>query len=261
MVMGAFNKEQGGIFIQNATSITDKNSENCNEINSNLSWKQLLFFLLLYVGIIIGACIIVIISFVVIKVFTGKDLLFLLNDSNFLILDAFLVLFILKKYKPILRFVTQSLDFTVLRVKKTYGIILVGYIVLWAIQFIFIDYLHLGDASNQAQQLRINGSQFQSWFAYVIMYISVGVITPIKEEILFRGLLSRFLELKYRFWVGLAVSSLVFGLLHVDFPIVGLLMGITLGLVFHFSGSLVPSIILHILWNIVGTVINNINGY
>ncbi|MFE5321841.1 type II CAAX prenyl endopeptidase Rce1 family protein [Paenibacillus sp. NPDC056579] len=50
------------------------------------------------------------------------------------------------------------------------------------------------------------------------------------------------------------------GSIHFYYPLTGFLMGIVFGLLYYFSRSLIPSIIVHILWNLFATTLNSLNN-
>ncbi len=73
------------------------------------------------------------------------------------------------------------------------------------------------------------------------------------EELLFRGLLQAKLQEHLGLWPAVAVASGVFGALHFITPVYFLLATLiagVLGLVFHYSGSLVPVILAHALYDL-----------
>ncbi len=81
------------------------------------------------------------------------------------------------------------------------------------------------------------------WF-----YLFASVITPICEEVLFRGFMVP--------RIGIIVSALIFGLLHFSYNstfgieiIAATIFGLLAGYVFKKTGSLYPSILAHILVN------------
>jgi membrane protease YdiL (CAAX protease family) len=86
-----------------------------------------------------------------------------------------------------------------------------------------------------------------------ILYLifTASIIAPIFEEILFRGLFYQVLKKKFGFWPAIVSSSLLFSMLHFNtaqfLPIAGL--GMLLCLIFEYTGSLVPVIVLHIFNN------------
>jgi len=83
--------------------------------------------------------------------------------------------------------------------------------------------------------------------------LAVVVVTPIGEELLFRGFLYR--ALRQRLGVGraLAITSALFALLHMAPTqlVPYAMLGLVFGLVFEWVGSLWAAIILHGLWNAV----------
>nr|WP_240519116.1 CPBP family intramembrane glutamic endopeptidase [Bacillus cereus] len=79
------------------------------------------------------------------------------------------------------------------------------------------------------------------------------LIGPVLEEILYRGIILRFLEIKYSFFTGLIISSLLFGLAHnydFSFIIFATLMGIIYGLLYKKTNSIIPVIIGHMTYNL-----------
>lgn len=100
--------------------------------------------------------------------------------------------------------------------------------------------------------INTNASQVLSgqpvWF-----YIFVGLISPIAEEIFFRGFLVK--------RIGILPSALIFGLAHTSYDstygveiIAAFLFGIAAGYVFKKTKSLYPSMIGHILVNSINLV-------
>ncbi len=77
------------------------------------------------------------------------------------------------------------------------------------------------------------------------------VVAPIVEEILFRGLLQRWLVKKWGPWIGILVASAVFGLVH-RIPqqmVAGFCMGAILGWTYWRTGSLLSAMLLHAINN------------
>jgi membrane protease YdiL (CAAX protease family) len=89
----------------------------------------------------------------------------------------------------------------------------------------------------------------------VIMVIYVCVLGPVLEEILFRGLILQSL----RPWgdnLAILVSGVLFGLMHLNLPqgASAVLAGFFFGFVAIKTGSILPTIVLHILNNVVAMV-------
>ena len=78
------------------------------------------------------------------------------------------------------------------------------------------------------------------------------IAAPILEELIFRGIILDGLLKKYSPTKSILISSLIFGLIHLDrFQFVtALLMGIFIGWVYYRSRSLTLSIIIHALANL-----------
>jgi membrane protease YdiL (CAAX protease family) len=102
----------------------------------------------------------------------------------------------------------------------------------------------------------------------ILLFVTIAVVAPLLEEILFRGLLQNSLEnfaheilpekvLKHSFWkqlpiwAAIGLSALIFGAMHMDFyampPLV--LMGAIFGVIYHLTGSLRVTIVLHMINN------------
>ncbi|GJY40403.1 CAAX amino terminal protease [Tanacetum coccineum] len=87
--------------------------------------------------------------------------------------------------------------------------------------------------------------------AMVLYAIVVSVCAPIWEEIVFRGFLLPSLTRYMPVWCAILVSSLAFALAHFNMqrllPLV--FLGVVMGTVFARSRNLLPSMLLHSLWN------------
>ena len=98
----------------------------------------------------------------------------------------------------------------------------------------------------------------------VVLVLLIAVCTPIVEELFFRGLFLRALGRRWNLTVGVIVSSIVFGLFHFqgDSLAQGLFIcGVTASygalfalLVVRANGRLGPSIVAHMVVNLVGVL-------
>ena len=91
------------------------------------------------------------------------------------------------------------------------------------------------------------------------VFILVGgvVIGPAGEEIVFRGALFGFLHERHRFFIATLLSSIVFMFSHVN-PVAfvtALPLGMFLCLMYKRLGSIVPGMVLHMMWNLMVTMI------
>lgn len=108
-----------------------------------------------------------------------------------------------------------------------------------------VNYLHLPNWAAEAF-LRL---QAQPVLAFVLFVISA----PVLEEVLFRGILLTGLLRNYRPWVAIGQSALLFGLFHLN-PVQTVsagLMGLLLGWLYYRTRSLLLTIALHALNNLL----------
>ena len=90
-----------------------------------------------------------------------------------------------------------------------------------------------------------------SWMSGVGIFILGGIIVPIAEEVFFRGVLYKWLRERWGVFIGISVSSFIFGLVHIDIAIAAtaFMLGIILALVYEYSNSLWTAILIHIINN------------
>lgn len=126
---------------------------------------------------------------------------------------------------------------------------LVAYLILTAIVaavatvFLpFVDY---------AQTQETGFSQLIGNAQYILAFVSLVVVAPIAEEVLFRGYLFGKLRKYAPLWLSIGITSLLFGIVHFQWN-VGLdvfALSVVLCLLRVVSGSLWPSILLHMMKN------------
>ena len=102
---------------------------------------------------------------------------------------------------------------------------------------------------------RIQSFQFDAMtqLAQFCFFLTIAV----GEEILFRGIVFRMIDVRWNTWVALIVSTLVFGLVHIVNPgatwwstlAIALESGLLLGAAYKFSGTLWLPIGIHWAWN------------
>lgn len=83
------------------------------------------------------------------------------------------------------------------------------------------------------------------------MLLVTGFIVPVAEELYFRAVLYQALRKHFGVWIGALISSLIFGALHGEISIAGatFVMGLVLVYFFEISGSIWPSVLIHVLNN------------
>lgn len=112
-----------------------------------------------------------------------------------------------------------------------------------------------GDESNPQEALAVAASG-SGLLEILPLLISVGLLVPLAEEVIFRGILYAWLR-RWGVPVAVVVSALVFGLFHGLNAIffVGLVIGALNALVYEKSGSLWPAVIAHAVNNSVAVVL------
>ncbi len=97
-----------------------------------------------------------------------------------------------------------------------------------------------------------------------VLWLAAVVVAPVAEELFFRGLLQTFLATVVRNrWYAIVLSSIVFGAVHFQQPsatpalaVLGLLMGYA----YERTGSLIPPIAIHAVFNLKTLVWDALSG-
>ncbi len=106
------------------------------------------------------------------------------------------------------------------------------------------------DSLPNLQQYFGNGSEFTIFHA-MTMLLYGGFLVPLTEELLFRGLLFRWLRQRLDFWPAALISAALFGVAHgtADKAVIAGLLGLPLAWLYERSRSLAPAILLHQTYN------------
>lgn len=87
--------------------------------------------------------------------------------------------------------------------------------------------------------------------AKVLLFLTVAVLAPLFEETLFRGMLYPALASRMSPWLAIPLTSFIFAACHFSaaelFPLT--LLGMVMTYTYHRTKNLVPSMVLHSLWN------------
>ena len=81
--------------------------------------------------------------------------------------------------------------------------------------------------------------------------LAIAIIGPVLEELLFRGAITKALLQQYNPTKAILISALLFGVFHINPAQIlpAFLIGILLAWTYYKTGSLIPSILMHILNN------------
>jgi hypothetical protein len=145
--------------------------------------------------------------------------------------------------------------------KKTVLILLAVIIGLTLLSWILNQVSH----SPQDTTFDVNAYEATTWPA--LLWVAVVIFAPLFEENFFRGFIFVGLKQTSIGAVGtIALTSLAWALLHMEYDIYGmatiLVLGITFGIVRLKTGSLWSTLFLHSAWNIIAmvSIVMNVNG-
>ena len=95
---------------------------------------------------------------------------------------------------------------------------------------------------------------------FATLFVTAGLIAPLTEELLFRGLIQRGLSSRWTPWIAVAMQAAVFGAAHItpsegwgnaDLIVSLAVMGFGLGAIARLTGRLGTSIVAHALFNCI----------
>src|SRR5205085_7435623 len=94
--------------------------------------------------------------------------------------------------------------------------------------------------------------QINSLPRYILSLFIIALLPAIFEETFFRGGLQNFLTRWFKSpWVAILLTSIIFSIIHLSYYgfFVRFALGVILGFIFYYSGSLWLSILFHLLFN------------
>lgn len=182
-------------------------------------------------------------------VFILENIGYVLIISGVFILGLGTLVLFLRKINPF-----KYLDFRSMSVRDTAVSILMGIgFSLFLNSFmtlIRIDQFFVDPISEQITEMMMSN--------IFLVFLSIGIIVPIYEEILFRGLIFKELKANLNLVAALVLQGLIFGIFHGNllqfsytFP-----AGIALGIIYLKYGSIWAPILIHLAWNFTSVLIN-----
>ena len=112
-----------------------------------------------------------------------------------------------------------------------------------------------GNSKTESLQSNVN------FWTVLIGFVSAAVISPIYEEIFYRGFLYKWFRLKWGVPIGILLSSFIFMLVHIPtyntLPI-NFLSGVIFSWTYEKSGSIYPGMIIHGIFNGIAVLLTNI---
>ncbi|HSI66750.1 MAG TPA: type II CAAX endopeptidase family protein [Planococcus sp. (in: firmicutes)] len=95
------------------------------------------------------------------------------------------------------------------------------------------------------------------WYLVAMGFI-IAFIAPIAEEFVFRGVILNLLMTRFGVWKGIGLTSLIFGIFHINFP-GAFLFAVVASLLYLKTGNLLVPILLHIANNTISVYQNFVN--
>lgn len=94
----------------------------------------------------------------------------------------------------------------------------------------------------------------------LISLLFVIIISPVFEEAVFRFMLLGVLEIKIGFYAANVVQAAIFGLYHMSLiqGIYAFLLGMLIGFLKHYTGTVLGCVCFHIAFNMTGTLVNKL---
>ena len=154
------------------------------------------------------------------------------------------------------KWVTLSRDY--LLSKPWFTLLWVALFTLGAIIPLEFIYEQLGVEMDENTSKFFEGLMKEPWG-----YVAIGILSPLAEEMVFRGAILRSLldmMSKKNHWVAIMISAAIFGLAHGNTAqfVNALLMGLLLGWMYYRTQSLVPGILMHWVNNTMAYVLANL---
>ena len=140
--------------------------------------------------------------------------------------------------------------------KKDIGILFIlGGCAALAVNILFVLVGFTGSSADY-EQVAEKQFVFPLW-AGIILY---GIVSPLAEEIVFRGIVYNRLRRQYTKWIAIVGSALLFGLYHgnVVQALYGFVLGVLIAVLYEKYGSFAVPVILHSAANIFVYVVTSV---
>ncbi|RRG08705.1 MAG: CPBP family intramembrane metalloprotease [Lactobacillus sp.] len=180
-----------------------------------------------------------------------------LNGTAIVTIGCFILIFVgiilwaKKIWQQNNRTVKQSLS-----TGKSIGYVIWGYVAIYAGQIVLgtlnIMLYHQTQTANNNEVSKIMANNMM---VMVVFGLSTVLLTPIAEELIFRGVLTNLFFKPNQFWPKLILSGFVFSIGHMSTTVISFLiyfyMGMVLAFLYQKTGQLKLSIALHGLNNLI----------
>lgn len=131
-------------------------------------------------------------------------------------------------------------------------------IVVSIVLVIGMSFIGVGTENSKTESLQ---SQM-TWLNFTLGFVSASIISPIYEEIFYRGFLYQFFSSRYGVLSGMLISSFIFTIVHLPtfntLP-VNFVSGLIFSWVYQKTESIIPSILIHGTFNGIAIILTAIS--
>lgn len=175
-----------------------------------------------------------------------------------LVCESIGFILLLSIFRSVRHFILESIDWRPLKKVSTYVWILIALIINNFSQDFFIRIIQLDNPDPEDIFSGMTPDNI-SFAIFLVITFSVVIKAPIVEEMFFRGFILRFFELKYnKAWLGLIISSIIFGVLHIGYPISSIISGLLFGLLYLKYRTITVPMVAHFAWNVYASYVQYI---
>lgn len=140
--------------------------------------------------------------------------------------------------------------------KKSWSFVSIPYLLLTLV--LSVSFIPLSDGISYLFRWMpdFTKTTFDAMSSGIVGIITMTILGPIFEEVLFRGTVTKLLLQKYNPMKAIIISALIFGIFHLNPAqiIPAFVGGLVLASLYYRTGSLIPGIILHICINTTATI-------
>ena len=128
------------------------------------------------------------------------------------------------------------------------------YIALGILYIIGLEMLGFGTDNSKTESVQNN----KTFLGFIIAFLSAAVISPIYEEIFYRGFIYTWLRQRFSIWPSVITSSFIFMLVHIptyNTLVFNFFGAFILAWLYEKTESIVPSMIVHATFNGLAVVL------
>ena len=159
--------------------------------------------------------------------------------------------------RPVLREAKKRMALSHLRRERPRNYIIALLVSCCAVLGLNLLFDLTGIIDNSAAYQAVAAGQLSASLA--VGLICYGIISPLAEELVFRGIVYNELKRSYRLPLAMLISALLFGLYHMN-PVqggYGFIMGLLLAYLYEYFGSFLWPVLVHMLANSLAYILRN----